>query len=139
MLQAAASPRVLERVNTKHFVLAQFTRHIRPGMTVLAGGDARNLTAAGWDPRTGLLAVVTVNYAAAPTTVTLDLSNWATTPAPGTPVAQWRTSTASDTPDAAAAYTRVEGAAMAQGKRLAPITLPAWTVATLEVPGVFPR
>ena len=29
-------------VNPKHYVLAQFSRHVRPGMTVLTGGDPTN-------------------------------------------------------------------------------------------------
>lgn len=137
MLQAAASPRKLELVNTKHFVLAQFSRHIRPGMAILLGGDARNATAAAWDAARGLLVLVTQNYSSDPIEVDVCLGAFLTLPAPGTAVAQWRTSTASATPDASAAYTPVTGASMAANKCLTPLTLPAWTVATLEVPGVF--
>ncbi|KAB2380131.1 glycoside hydrolase [Actinomadura montaniterrae] len=46
-------------VNTKYHVLAQYTRHIRPGMRILRSGHAN--TVAAHDPSARRLALVTVN------------------------------------------------------------------------------
>ncbi len=81
-------------VETKYYVLAQFTRHIRPGMRILS--PAAGTVAVGYDPAARRLVVVVVNTGAAQT-VTLDLSafgqvtggtggavpSWTTVPAGG--------------------------------------------------------
>lgn len=46
--------------NPKYFVMAQYTRHIRPGMSVIDGGDKN--TVAAYDPMTRKLVVVTANF-----------------------------------------------------------------------------
>jgi len=53
-------------VNTKFYVLAQFTRHIRPGMKILKTwkeADNGAFTVAGYDSALRKLALVTTNYA----------------------------------------------------------------------------
>ena len=63
----------IERVNPKYFVLAQFTRHIRPGMTILETGD-ENVVAAH-DPAKGLLVIV-LRGDEKPATKEIDLSKF---------------------------------------------------------------
>lgn len=56
LFDADLTKKTIGRVTPKFFVLAQFTRHIRPGMTILDTGDA-NLSAA-YDPRHHRLVLV---------------------------------------------------------------------------------
>jgi galactan endo-1,6-beta-galactosidase len=72
----------------KYFVLAQFARHVRPGMRILdAGGD--NVVAA-YDTANSKLVIVAVNWEM-PQFLNFDLSNFSQRPADGTTVAHWRT------------------------------------------------
>ncbi|KAJ7503127.1 glycoside hydrolase superfamily [Mycena galericulata] len=72
----------------KYFVLAQFTRHIRPGMTILDGGS--NYTVAAYDAATKTLAIVAANFAAAQY-LTFDLSKFAQAGVNGALVQRWQT------------------------------------------------
>ncbi|KAF1833949.1 endo-beta-1,6-galactanase [Decorospora gaudefroyi] len=78
----------LGSANQKLFVLAQFTRHIRPGMQILDGGS--NNVVAAYDARTSKLVVVAVNWDASQN-VNFELSGFAGRPAPGTKVKRWGT------------------------------------------------
>jgi galactan endo-1,6-beta-galactosidase len=49
----------IKRSNAKYFVMAQYSRHIRPGMEILTTGQS-NVVAA-WDRRSGKVAVVIAN------------------------------------------------------------------------------
>ena len=49
--------------NPKYYVLAQYTRAIRPGMMMIDGGEAN--TVAAYDPKAHRLVLVTVNYGTA--------------------------------------------------------------------------
>ena len=51
------------KVSQKYFVLAQFTRHIRPGMQILNGGSDYTITA--YDLSTKRLVIVAVNWGSA--------------------------------------------------------------------------
>jgi len=123
---------------TKHYVVAQFSRHIKPGMETLdTGGDPRGATAAALDPQSGLLVVVLGNQEPAQVDVLLDLSAFpfaVPTPPGGLPVRAWWTSTASSTPDPAAAHSVLEGLSVSQNKTVA-VSLQPWSVLTLEVTG----
>lgn len=72
----------------KYFVLAQFSRHIREGMTILDGG-ARNVVAAH-DPKTGKLVIVAVNWDAAQT-LNFDLAKFGKAGTEGARVVRWST------------------------------------------------
>ncbi|GAA3345043.1 hypothetical protein GCM10020358_50640 [Amorphoplanes nipponensis] len=61
-------------VETKYYVLAQFTRHIRPGMRIIDTGAGN--AAAAYDPAARRLVVVAVNTGAAQN-LTFDLSRFA--------------------------------------------------------------
>jgi galactan endo-1,6-beta-galactosidase len=61
-------------VNPKYWVLAQYARHIRPGMRILSGGADVN-TIAAYDTSASRLVLVTANYGTAQW-VTYDLSRF---------------------------------------------------------------
>ncbi|MCO1577321.1 hypothetical protein M8C13_16310 [Crossiella sp. SN42] len=75
-------------VQTKLYVLAQFTRHIRPGMRII--GAAADNAVAAYDPAARRLVLVAVNPGAAQT-ITFDLSRFRTLPT-GT-IPRWSTQT----------------------------------------------
>jgi galactan endo-1,6-beta-galactosidase len=68
-----ASTGVAGAIETKYYVLAQFTRHIRPGMRILDVGVDR--VVAGYDPAARRLVIVAFNPGAAQT-LTFDLSRF---------------------------------------------------------------
>jgi len=77
----------LKSANQKYFAFAQFTRHIRPGMTILdAGGDA---AVAAYDAKTGKLVIVAVNLSSTSQYFTFDLSAFGVTS--GAVVPRWYT------------------------------------------------
>lgn len=133
MLLGDANSGALTAVNTKHFVVAQLSRHLRPGMTTLGSLDARNATAAALDVSAHRLVVITANQIASPTKLKIDLSAFASAPAGS--VAAWITSTASSTPDPSAAHSPLSGVVVANDKTVE-LSLPAWSVVTLEIDGV---
>lgn len=73
LIQADENAGTVGAVNTKYYVLAQFTRHIKPGMTIIDGGEAN--TVAAYDHAAKRLVLVTTNYDAAQT-ITYDLSRF---------------------------------------------------------------
>ncbi|MEV6872917.1 alpha/beta hydrolase [Amycolatopsis sp. NPDC051128] len=77
--------------HNKLYVLAQFTRHIRPGMQIL--GTSAGSTAVAHDPAARRLVLVAVNTAASAQTITFDLSRFTTLPTG--PITRWSTSTSS--------------------------------------------
>ncbi len=59
--------------NPKYYVLAQYTRHIRPGMTIIDGGGEN--TVAAYDATARKLIIVTANYDT-DQTITYNLTNF---------------------------------------------------------------
>ncbi|MGW1910668.1 beta-1,6-galactanase [Streptomyces sp. NPDC002076] len=79
-------------VQTKYYVLAQFTRHIRPGMTILDTGVS--YAAAALDRQAKRLVIVAANTSSAATTLTFDLSRFSSvTGGSGGLVPRWNTVT----------------------------------------------
>ena len=76
--------------NPKYFVLAQFTRHIRPGMRIIDGGEAN--TVAAYDPAARKLVLVTTNYGTGQW-INYDLSRFSQAGADGALVDRWCTNT----------------------------------------------
>jgi hypothetical protein len=74
-------------VNPKYFVLAQYSRHIRPGMTIINGGS-RN-TIAAYDQLGKKLVIVTTNYGIAQS-ITHNLSDFSFI---GGSIRRWTTQT----------------------------------------------
>lgn len=60
LIQSNPGDNWLGPANPKYYVLAQYTRHIRPGMIILDNGDTNTVTA--YDPVGRKLVIVTVNY-----------------------------------------------------------------------------
>ncbi|MFC0039667.1 glycoside hydrolase [Actinomadura rayongensis] len=115
-------------VNAKYYVLAQYTRHIRPGMHILDSGHPD--TVAAYDVPARRLTLVTANSAVA-RTVTYDLRRFAR--AEGR-VRVWATDATDDVP--ARAYTRERDAPIAD--RLLTLTHAPNTVTTMEADDVEP-
>ncbi|MFJ9346840.1 beta-1,6-galactanase [Streptomyces sp. NPDC101237] len=115
-------------VTTKYYVMAQFSRHIRPGMTILDTG-ASNAVAA-YDPSAKRLVIVALNTAASAQTLTFDLSGFTTvTGGTGGLVPRWTTVTTGG--DAYKAYADT----YVSGKKVA-VPVPAKAVQTLQIDGV---
>jgi galactan endo-1,6-beta-galactosidase len=75
----------------KYYVLAQYTRHIRPGMTIIESGDGNSVAA--YDQGLRKLVIVTMNYGTAQT-ITYHLSNF---PHVEGPIIRWITQTSGQT------------------------------------------
>ncbi|AVT31650.1 beta-1,6-galactanase [Plantactinospora sp. BC1] len=112
-------------VQPKYHVLAQFTRHIRPGMRILNTGNGSAVAA--YDAAARRLVVVAVNTGAAQT-LTFDLSAFGTVTGG---VTRWTT-----VPAGADRYTRRTDVRLS-GKSVS-LAFPAASVQTLEIDGVSP-
>ena len=88
LVQSELATNSIGTANPKYFVVAQYSRHIRPGMTILDTSDANSVSA--YDPVNHKIVIVTANYATA---------QWATFSfadfysVPDGPVSHWRTVT----------------------------------------------
>lgn len=87
LVQSNPGDNWIGNANTKYFVLAQYSRHIRPGMTIVDGGGAN--TIAAYDSSAKKLVIVGVNYGTAQW-ITYDLSNFSNI---GGPITRWATNT----------------------------------------------
>jgi galactan endo-1,6-beta-galactosidase len=112
-------------VETKLYVLAQFTRHVRPGMRILGAGTD-NVVAA-YDPAARRLVLAAVNTGAAQT-ITFDLSRFTTVPA-GT-ITRWTTVTSSG------GDRYVRRADVTPNGKSVRLAFPAGSVQTLQLDGV---
>ncbi|KAH8895313.1 glycoside hydrolase [Thozetella sp. PMI_491] len=74
--------------NQKYFALAQYTRHIRPGMVILDGGG--DYTVAAYDASSKKLVIVAVNWGDNQY-INFDLSKFTTPGVNGALVKRWRT------------------------------------------------
>lgn len=113
----------IERSNPKHFVLAQYARHIRPGMQILPTGDTDTLAA--YDPTRRKLVLVLRN-GESESAKTIELA--AFRKARGT-ARVWITE-----PKGTTRYARLSDLAFDGGKLRLP--LPPNSIQTLEVSGV---
>lgn len=121
---ATATPGAVE---SKYYVLAQFTRHIRPGMRILSTGVG--YAAAGYDQAARRLVIVAVNTGAAQS-LTFDLSSFGqVTGGTGGVVPRWST-----VPAGGDRYTQRQDARL-NGKLLT-VPFPAGSVQTFQVDGV---
>jgi galactan endo-1,6-beta-galactosidase len=111
-------------IETKYYVLAQFTRHVRPGMRIIDAGVDGVVTA--YDRAARRLVIVAFNPGAAQT-LTFDLSRFGQV-ADGV-VPRWST-----VPAGSDRYTARQDARVA-GKRVS-VAFPAASVQTLQIDGV---
>jgi galactan endo-1,6-beta-galactosidase len=114
-------------VANKYFVLAQYTRHIRPNMAIIDSGDQANVAA--YDATNRRLVLVTV-CGDSPRRITYDLSRFATV---GGGIRSWVTD-ADPAGHIGRQYTPVIGVSL-RGKQFA-VDLPAHTVQTFEIDNV---
>jgi galactan endo-1,6-beta-galactosidase len=118
---------VLQKANPKYYVLAQYTRHILPGMSILTSPDAN--TVAAFDSKSGKLVLVTTNSGPARQAI-YDLSSF--NPAKGS-VTRWLTE-----PKAQARYERSDVSSDLTDNQLK-VELPASSVQTFEIEGISQR
>ncbi|MGW7788468.1 beta-1,6-galactanase [Streptomyces tricolor] len=115
-------------VQTKYYVLAQFTRHIRPGMTLLDTGVS--YAAAALDRTARRLVIVAANTSASAQALTFDLSRFsAVTGGPGGLVPRWTTVTTGGDRYTPRSDTYLNGTSLS-------VPFPAKSVQTLQVDGV---
>jgi hypothetical protein len=114
-------------IETKYYTLAQFTRHIRPGMRIIDLGV--DYAIAGYDAAVRRLVIVALNAGAAQN-LTFDLSRFGeATGGPGGVVPRWST-----VPGGSDRYTARQDMRMV-GKRVT-VPFPAASVQTLQIDGV---
>ncbi len=115
-------------VQTKYYVMAQFSRHIRRGMRILDTGVS--YAAAAYDTAARRLVIVAVNTSASAQTFTFDLSRFATVSGgSGGSVPRWNTVTTGG--DRYRAYSNT----FLSGKSVA-VPFAAKSVQTLQIDGV---
>ncbi|MDH6626667.1 hypothetical protein M2271_004484 [Streptomyces sp. LBL] len=115
-------------VQTKHYVMAQFSRHIRPGMRILDTGVSN--AAAAYDASARRLVIVALNTSASAQTLTFDLSRFTTvTGGSGGLVPRWNTVTTGGDTYRAYSDTRLSGKSVA-------VPFAAKAVQTLQIDGV---
>ncbi|MCD7444179.1 beta-1,6-galactanase [Streptomyces lincolnensis] len=115
-------------VETKYYVLAQFSRHLRPGMRILDTGVS--YAVAGYDASARRLVIVALNTSTSAQTLTFDLSRFTTvTGGSGGVVPRWNTVTTGG--DKYASYSNT----FLSGKSVA-VPFAAKAVQTLQIDGV---
>ena len=87
LIQSNPGDNWIGAANPKYFVLAQYSRHIRPGMTILDGGEAN--TVAAYDGAAHKLVLVTTNHGTGQW-INYDLSRFG---AAAGPITRWATDT----------------------------------------------
>ncbi len=87
LIQSNPGDNWIGTANPKYYVLAQYTRHIRPGMTIVDSGEGN--TVAAYDAGARKLIIVTMNYGTAQT-ITYNLTNFFNVAGP---VRRWVTAT----------------------------------------------
>ncbi|KAK5800458.1 hypothetical protein VI817_002670 [Penicillium citrinum] len=88
LIEADISSRTLKGATEKYFNLAQFTRHIRPGMKILETNSSNTIPAIDEDSHT--LVIVAANWDEQ-STFNFDLSSFSKVPADGSKVRSWLT------------------------------------------------
>ncbi|MDX1963418.1 MAG: glycoside hydrolase [Pirellulales bacterium] len=125
LVQSNPGDNWIGNANPKYFVLAQYTRHIRPGMTILDSGDGNTVTA--YDPVANKLVLVVTNYGT-PQWITFSLDDFASV-ADG-PAKYWRTITGGNE-----FYRPYDNLTVSNGQ--VRLWFPANTVQTIEIPNVY--
>lgn len=123
LVQSNPGEHWIGHANPKYYVLAQYCRHIRSGMTILDSGDADSIAA--YDAAARKLVIVTVNAGPA-RTVTYDLSRFSRAAGP---VSRWITRT-----DGGELYSKHDDVPLS-GRKFTCAT-PAKAVQTFEVQNV---
>lgn len=109
------------KANPKYYVLAQYTRHIRPGMSILTTGETE--TVAAFDPKEGKLVIAVQNLTNTVREKTYDLSKIGL---PDGEVRHWMTE-----PNGASRYYESK-ATKVENQRLV-VSLPPFSIHTFEI------
>lgn len=125
LIQSNPGDNWIGNANPKYFVLAQYTRHIRPGMKIIDGGEAN--TVAAYDANARKLVIVTTNYGTAQW-INYDLSRFTTVSGP---ITRWATNTGGGDQHTQHNDTNLSGKKLWSW-------FPANTVQTFEVQNVTP-
>ncbi|KAG3121104.1 Endo-beta-1,6-galactanase [Phytophthora idaei] len=88
LIQSSPADKTISAPNTKYYALAQYSRHIRPGMAILSTDDVNTVMA--YDAKSKLLILATVNTGDAASKVTYDLASFKSVAGP---VSAWTTET----------------------------------------------
>ncbi|KAL1892295.1 hypothetical protein Cpir12675_004581 [Ceratocystis pirilliformis] len=88
LIDADNEAKTIKGATTKYYALAHFSRHIRPGMTLLETGS--DSVVAAYDASTKKLAIVAANFGETDT-FSFDISSFKNVPAAGTVVPAWET------------------------------------------------
>lgn len=115
-------------VNPKWYVLAQLSRHVRPGDVVLSSGDPNGNTVVTWNATAATLTLVTWNPGSGAADVTFDLSAFGTAAGPA---AGWVTAASTGGPK----YEPTQAVPIGPGATLV-VTIPGGSLATYVVAGV---
>jgi galactan endo-1,6-beta-galactosidase len=126
LIDANMNTATILKVNPKAYVFAQYSRHIRPGMTILAQEDPDTVVAL--DSTNGKLVVAAINTGDAPRTVSVDLSRFRIGSGA---VSRWLTE-----PFGEARYSPLPAESL-RGVRPS-WTIPAKSILTIEIAGVKP-
>lgn len=130
LLNSEVGSGLISGVETKWFVLAQYTRHIRAGDVLIAANDAASSTVVAYSAARGTATVVAFNPSAkAPLPLTVDLSRFASAAGP---VEAWVTGATADPGAPQYAYL---GSSPISGQAFS-ATLPPLSVQTFVVHGV---
>ena len=121
LIQSNPGDKWVGSANPKYFILAQYSRHIRPGMRIMDAGDGN--TAAAYDAGSRTLVLVTINYDT-PQSISINLSNYSTAAGP---IRRWLTLAASG----GNKYTRVSDSQLTN--KIGRFSLEANTMQTLEI------
>ncbi|KAG7400272.1 hypothetical protein PHYBOEH_006409 [Phytophthora boehmeriae] len=124
LLQSVIGDKAISGPNLKYYVMAQYSRHIRPGMAILSTDDAKTVMA--YDATKKVLVLVTVNTGDAQK-VTFDLASFKTVAGP---ISAWTTE--ANTTDGALykpSTIKVSGTSF-------DAALPTGSVMTFEIQGV---
>jgi galactan endo-1,6-beta-galactosidase len=127
LIAAQISPRTFQRINPKYYVLAQYTRHIRPGMTILQTNDSD--IAAAYDPPARKLVLVICNGVAQPARKEIDISRFHVTAGH---LRRWITE-----PNATSRYEAHDGGPV--NDTHLNLVLPAESIQTFEITGLTER
>lgn len=127
LIAADISARTLDKATEKYYNLAQFTRHIRPGMKLLETDSSSAVSAIDQDSHT--LVIVAANWDEK-TTFSFDLSKFSKVPTDGTKIRSWVTELDSDK-----LYSSIEDLTITNGGISA--SFGNGTVQTFEVDGVY--
>ena len=125
LINGDVSAGTMGTVNPKYYVLAQYTRSIRQGMTILSSGDPN--TVAAYDPVNHDLVLVTTNSGSASETVDYNLGSFYSVAGP---VTGWCT-----TANGSELYQQFSGTAISGGNMS--LSFAASSVQTLEIQNVY--